>query len=129
MNKVAVLALVLASATSAHAADNESFIDQIGTSNAATIAQENGNNTQGTLQVGKANIAITSQTGSAIPAASTDGSFIGQFGSKNEAVTSQTTADHTGNSFTNGHANARCGHAVWQRQQCDHEPGRDRRRS
>jgi hypothetical protein len=104
------LALVVASAPAAYAAGpalNESFIDQIGTRNDATISQKNGNNAQATFQAGKNNSVITDQASKLAGGKNTSANI--QIGKGNSASTEQTnsppnpnftTATFTNNSFS-----------------------------
>jgi hypothetical protein len=109
MKTMTALALVIASAPAAYAASplNESFIDQIGTKNTATIAQQSGNNGQSTFQAGKKNSVTTGQLSQAPAGKNTSGNV--QVGNKNTATTVQentppnsqfTTAPYANNSFS-----------------------------
>ncbi len=110
MKTMTALALVLASATAAHAAgslNNESFIEQVGTKNDATISQQNGSNTQGTFQAGKGNSVLTQQLSNLPTGKNSSGNV--QVGKDNTASTIQTnnapnafftTATYTNNSFS-----------------------------
>lgn len=83
MKTSAALVLVLASSTAVFAADNESFIAQVGAYNEALSGQAGGNNTQSTVQAGVKNRALTSQAN----AKSTQNkSGIVQLGARNNAV-------------------------------------------
>ncbi|WP_407180569.1 hypothetical protein [Bradyrhizobium sp. STM 3562] len=104
------LALILVSAPAAYAAGsltNESFIEQIGSGNDATITQKNGNNGQATFQAGKKNSVITDQVSKLAGGKNTSGNV--QVGKGNTASTGQTntppnsqftTATFTNNSFS-----------------------------
>ena len=66
MKMMTALALVLASAPAAYAAGpnlNESFIEQVGAGNHATVSQNSGNDNQATFQAGKSNSVLSAQTG------------------------------------------------------------------
>ena len=79
MRNLSIIAFLMATTSLASAASNESFIGQIGDTNVALVGQTNGNNSQGTVQVGKKNNAVTSQTNPVSPANSNK-SGTGQFG-------------------------------------------------
>jgi hypothetical protein len=109
MKMMTALALVLASAPAAYAAslDNESFIEQVGVHNTATVSQTNGNNAQGTFQAGKDNVVTTSQISKLATGKNTSGNV--QVGNGNTASTVQTntppnplftTSTYTNNSFS-----------------------------
>ena len=67
MKMMTALTLVLANAPAAYAASaapaNESFIEQIGVHNNATISQKHGNNNQATVQAGQFNGLSSTQVG------------------------------------------------------------------
>jgi len=110
MRMMTALALIVASAPAAYAAGplkNESFIEQIGSKNDATISQKNGNNDQATFQAGKGNSVITDQVSKLVGGKNTSGNV--QVGKGNSASTEQTnsppnalfpTATFTNNSFS-----------------------------
>ena len=114
MRMMTALALVLASAPAAFAAgalSNESFIEQVGTKNDATITQQNGNNSQATFQAGKKNSVLTTQTSNLASGKNTSGNI--QVGKDNTATTSQTNsapnALATGVAYTNNSFSAQYG--------------------
>ena len=88
MRMMTALALIVASVPAAYAAgpfQNESFIEQIGTKNDATISQKSGNNKQATFQAGKGNSVITDQVNKAVTGTNTSGNF--QVGKNNSVMT------------------------------------------
>src|ERR1700679_1791835 len=91
MRILTTLALIILSAPCAYAHDNESFIDQVGSYNAAIVAQTGGNNNALTLQKGTYNRALVGQI--AVPTSSgTNASFVAQNGSQNSAIVAQQTS-------------------------------------
>src|SRR5258708_6851079 len=110
MRMMTALALIVASVPAAYAAgplQNESFIEQVGSKNDATISQKNGNNDQATVQAGKGNSVITDQVSKLVGGKNTSGNV--QVGKDNTASTGQTnsppnplftTATFTNNSFS-----------------------------
>src|ERR1700760_974986 len=114
MRMMTALALVLASAPAAYAAgalSNESFIEQVGTKNDATVNQQNRNNGQATFQVGKKNSVLTNQTDNLANGKNTSGNV--QVGKNNTATTDQTNSAPsslaTGVAYTNNSFSAQYG--------------------
>jgi hypothetical protein len=92
MRMMTALALILVSVPAAYGAGpltNESFIEQIGNKNDATISQKNGNNGQATFQAGTKNSVITDQASKAGAGNNKSGNV--QVGKNNSATTGQTS--------------------------------------
>ena len=108
MKMMTALALVLASAPAAYAAGpnlNESFIEQVGTHNNATISQKHGNNNQATSQTGQYNSVLSNQNGAAAGAGPNNSANV-QVGNDNTAVISQKNGSNNQSTFQAGRANA-----------------------
>ena len=104
MKSMTALALLLTSASTAFAASaptNESFISQVGDDNSGLVSQADGNNTQGTVQVGTSNGAITSQAAATF-GANNSGTF--QSGVSNASVVGQTGGGNTRAPFNSASA-------------------------
>ena len=86
MKNLTIIAFLMASTSLASAAENESFIGQIGNHIFAVAGQDGGNNTQNTLQVGKKNGALTVQD---TAGSRTNNSNTLQFGGYNGSIASQ----------------------------------------
>ena len=107
MKMMTALALVLASAPAAYAAGpnlNESFIEQVGVHNNATISQKNGNNNQATFQAGKYNSVLSTQTGRQAGAGPNNSANV-QIGNDNTALISQKNGNNNQSTFQAGRAN------------------------
>src|SRR5215468_1284726 len=114
MRMMTALALIIVSVPAAYAADpfkNDSFIEQIGSRNDATISQKNGNNGQATFQAGKNNSVITDQVSNLAAGKNLSGNV--QVGKGNTAFTLQTNtppnADFTTATYTNKSFSAQFG--------------------
>jgi len=114
MRMMTALALILVSVPAAYAAGpltNESFIEQIGNKNDATISQKNGNNGQATFQVGTKNSVITDQASKTGAGNNKSGNV--QVGKNNSATTGQTStlpnAGFLGTPFDNNSFSAQFG--------------------
>ena len=108
MKMMTALALILASAPAAYAAGsnlNESFIEQIGTSNTATVGQKNGNNNQATTQTGQFNSVLSTQNGAAAGATPNNSANV-QIGNDNTALISQKNGSNNQATSQTGRANA-----------------------
>ncbi len=107
MKMMTALALVLASAPAAYAASavpaKESFIEQIGVHNNATVSQKRGNNNQATVQAGKFNSVLSTQKGGTAAAANNSANY--QVGSDNTATISQKNGNNNQGTFQAGRAN------------------------
>jgi len=105
MKMMTALALVLASAPAAYAAgmhENESFIQQVGSTNHANVSQTKGNNNQATAQTGQANsVQSTQASGSRF----TDNSANVQVGNVNTAQITQNKGNNNQSTFQVGRAN------------------------
>ena len=100
MRNLTIIAFLMATTSLASAAGNEFFIGQIGDTNNALVGQTNGNNKQGTIQVGKKNSAITSQNDPAGPQTNTSGTR--QFGVYNDSLVVQDGGNNTQGTIQGG---------------------------
>jgi hypothetical protein len=108
MKMMTALALVLASAPAAYAAGpnlNESFIQQVGVHNNATVGQKNGNNNQATSQTGQFNSVLSTQNGAAAGATANNSANV-QVGNDNTAAISQKNGSNNQSTSQTGRANA-----------------------
>ena len=81
------------------------YIEQLGTSNTATIGQKNGNNNQATVQTGKFNSVLSAQNGAAAGATANNSANV-QTGNDNTALISQKNGSNNQATNQAGRANA-----------------------